>query len=182
MTCDAWDFDRRLEEARAARDDEARRVALSAAAALAGQPFLDGLYGDWADEAQARMRDRVEQLMIRCGEAEKAAGAFDAALACFRRAAELDAFREKTRVAIVECLVRTGARRAARVEYESLVALLKKELDVEPLPETAADVRRLLGTPALPGGEDDEDPMAPDDEEPQELAAIGQAGLKRGSR
>src|SRR6185295_5864062 len=66
MTCDAWDFDRGLEEARAARDADSRRAGLAAAAALAGQPFLDGLYGDWADEAQSRMRDRVEQLMIRC--------------------------------------------------------------------------------------------------------------------
>ena len=116
------------------------------------------------------------------GPTKPSRGCATAALACFRRAAELDAFREKTRVAIVECLVRTGARRAARVEYESLVALLKKELDVEPLPETVADVRRLLGTSALPGGEDDGDAMAPDDEEPQELAAIGQVGLKRVSR
>ena len=182
MTCDAWEFDRRLEEARTARDAGARRAALAAAAALAAQPFLDGLYGDWADEAQARMRDRVEQLMIRCGEAEMAGGAFDAALPHLRRAAELDAFREKTRVAIVECLVRTGARRAARVEYERLVTLLEKELDVEPLPETVAEVRRLLGAPGPAEGEDEDGATFADDDAPQELAAIGQVALKGAAR
>src|SRR6185436_4574272 len=118
--------------------------AFESAAALGALPFLDGLYGDWADEAQSRMRDRLEQLLIRCGEAAMRHGEYERALPYLKRASEFDAFREQTRVAMIECLVRTGGRRAARVEYERLVALLKSELDVEPLPETASQVALLL--------------------------------------
>jgi len=181
LTCDAWDFDRRLEEARGTRDDQARRRALLAAAELAAQPFLDGLYGDWADEAQAKMRDRVEQLMIRCGEIEMQAAAWESALVHLKRASELDAFREKTRVAMIECLVRSGARRAARVEWERTVALLRDELDVEPLPETVAEVRQLLGPAAgddSPTAEEEEWPDSADSDGAEEVAAIGQAALK----
>ena len=32
-------------------------------------PFLEGLYDDWADELQARMRDRVEKLLLELGAA-----------------------------------------------------------------------------------------------------------------
>ncbi len=145
ISTDAWDFDRFLDEARNAADADARREALQSAAALASQPFLDGLYGDWADEAQSRMRDRLEQILIRSGELELERGHHDRALPHFRRAAELDPFREKTRVSLIECLMKSGNRRAARVEYEKLVTLLRRELDVEPLPETAAEVAELLG-------------------------------------
>jgi DNA-binding SARP family transcriptional activator len=150
LSCDAWEFDRHVEEARMTRDPREKRGALEAAAALGALPFLDGLYGDWADEAQSRMRDGLEQLLIRLGELSMAQGEHERALPALKRAAELDAFREQTRVSVIECLVRTGNRRAARVEYERLVALLRDELDVEPLPETAQRVAELLGGPTPP--------------------------------
>ncbi|MEO5616870.1 MAG: BTAD domain-containing putative transcriptional regulator, partial [Candidatus Eisenbacteria bacterium] len=145
LSCDAWEFERLLEEVRHAATPAALRQALEAASTTATLPFLDGLYGDWADEAQTRMRDRVEQVLIRCGESCMQDEDFDGALAPLQRAAELDGFREQTRVAIIECLVRTGKRRAARVEYDKLGLLLRTELGVEPLPETVSQVAALLG-------------------------------------
>jgi len=153
LTCDAWEFERLLDEARHARDEEARRRCFEQAIGLAPAPLLDGLYGDWADQAQARLRDRLEQTLIGCGELEMARGEHERALPHLRRASELDAFREKTRVSLIECLMKTGNRRAARVEYERLVALLKRELDVDPLPETAEQVAFLLGAGGEEGGE-----------------------------
>jgi ATP/maltotriose-dependent transcriptional regulator MalT/DNA-binding SARP family transcriptional activator len=144
LTCDAWEVDRALDEARAARDAAGRRRSLERAAVLATEPFLEGVYGGWAEELQARTRDRVEKLLLDLGALCAQAGDHDAALGHFRRAAELDEFREGTRVAMIEAMVRVGNRRAALAEYDKLKALLRAELDVDPLPETERAVQGLL--------------------------------------
>jgi len=154
LTCDAWDFERRLDEARAAAGAPAKRDALENAVVLAGGAMLDGLYTDWADAEQTRWRDQLERALVDLGELRARAGDYEAALEAFRRAAELDAFREPTRLAVIECLVRLGNRRAAVNEYEKLKQTLRAELDVEPMEETDADVRRVLagrGRPEWPG-------------------------------
>jgi LuxR family maltose regulon positive regulatory protein len=144
LSCDLWEFDAACDEARRAAAND-KRAALERAAALAERPLLEGLYGNWADEAQGRVRTKVEATLLELGKLRAKAGEHDSALAAFRRAGELDEFRESTRVAIVECLVRLGNRAAAVVEYERLRETLKKELDVEPLPETEEAVGKLLG-------------------------------------
>ena len=151
LTCDAWELDRSLEEARAAKAPGARRRALERAAALASAPFLEGVYGPWADELQARARDRMEKLLVDLGAECAAAGDDDAALVWYRRAAELDEFREATRLAIIQSLVRLGNRRGAVSEYEKLKGLLRAELGVDPLPETERAIQQLMaGGPAAP--------------------------------
>jgi ATP/maltotriose-dependent transcriptional regulator MalT/DNA-binding SARP family transcriptional activator len=154
LTCDAWDLDRALEEARSGREPAQRRRALERAAALAAGPFLEGVYGEWAEALHARTRDRVEKLLVELGTVCARAGDHEAALGCFRRAAELDEFREATRLAMIESMVRLGNRRAALAEYDKLKGLLRAELGVDPLPETDRAVQKLfastqvsLGTP-----------------------------------
>ena len=178
LTCDVWDFERALDEARAARASHDRRTALGRAAALAGAPFLQGLYADWADERQVRMRDRVERLLLDLGALCAEAGDYEAALEHFRRAAEFDAYRESTRLAVIECSIRIGNRRAALVEYEKLKTLLRTELDVDPLPETEEAVRQLFagGSAKVWNGKADEE----DDQvlEPQRTTASTQVHVK----
>jgi ATP/maltotriose-dependent transcriptional regulator MalT len=156
LTCDAWEMERALEEARGARAAALRRQALERAAAISARPFLEGIYGSWAEEHQARSRDRLEKLLQDLGALCAQAGDHESALRHYRRAAELDEFREATRVSVIEALVKTGNRRAALAEYEKLKGLLKSELDVEPLPETDRAVQALFaaagaGVPALAG-------------------------------
>src|SRR5206468_1607336 len=62
ITCDAWDVDQAVEQARHARDPRARRAALDRAVSLASGRFLEGFYADWADELHVRGRDRMEQI------------------------------------------------------------------------------------------------------------------------
>jgi LuxR family maltose regulon positive regulatory protein len=150
LTCDAWELDGALEEARAARDAGTRRRALERAAAIASAPFLEGVYGSWAEGFQARSRDRVEKLLVDLGDACAKAGDHEAALGSFRRAAELDEFREATRLAMIDAMVRLGNRRAAIAEYDKLKGLLRAELGVDPLPETERAVQLLLAGSAPP--------------------------------
>ena len=103
------------------------------------------MYGAWAEAAQARVKDRVETAWRALGRLRAASQDDEGALAAFRRAAELDEYRESTRVAIVEVLVRLGNRRAAIVEAERLRELLQKDLGVDPLPETEEALEKALG-------------------------------------
>ena len=57
------------------------------------------------------MRDKLERALIRLGELRAASGEYELALEAFRRAAELDAYRESTRLDVIECLSRLGDRR-----------------------------------------------------------------------
>ncbi|HEV8480847.1 MAG TPA: bacterial transcriptional activator domain-containing protein, partial [Candidatus Eisenbacteria bacterium] len=117
-------------------------------------------------------------LYLDLGEMAASRAEFDAAIDAFRRASELDEFRESTRLALMEALVRTGNRPAALAEYEKLKSRLRSELGVEPLPETDETVRRLLA-----GGSVHDWPSTPPAEtvettSPQSLARTGQARLK----
>jgi DNA-binding SARP family transcriptional activator len=179
LACDAWEFEQALDSARAQRDTTARRAALRQATALARGPFLEGFYMDWADALQARMRDRLEKALLELADLEARAGSFDLALEAFRRAATLDEYRESTRIAVIECLVRLGERRSALVEYDRLKSTLRKELSVEPLPETEEAMQRLLrgegvhGWPSKPPSESGQA------EERQRIVESTQVGVNR---
>jgi DNA-binding SARP family transcriptional activator len=185
LATDAWELERVMEEARRGRNEAARRAALRHAAALATGPFLQGLYMDWADELQARMRDRVEKLLLELGGLCAQAGDFDEALEHFRRAVELDEYREGTRLMVIECLVRVGNRRAALAEYDRMKAVLKRELDVDPLEETETAVRQLLDGKGVHGWPETGPLGTLESDEAQEVMASSQVRLKaaaRGSR
>ena len=174
MTCDAWEIERAFADAKQARDPAERLASLERAAALAHAPFLQGFYGDWAVELQARMRDRLEKLHLDLGELAARRGDFDSAIDCFRRASELDEFRESTRLALMEALVRAGNRPAALAEYEKLKSRLRSELGVEPLPETDETVRRLFAGESVHEWDVD----SAQNTSPQKVMKIGQARLK----
>jgi LuxR family transcriptional regulator, maltose regulon positive regulatory protein len=177
LSCDAWEFDRALEEARRARGDAERRDALQRAAALASGPFLEGIYADWADELQPRTRDRIEKCLLDLGALCAKAGDHEEALGHFRRAAEIDAYRETTWLATIECLVKLGNRRAAVAEYARLESLLRKELGVDPLPETREALKALLKD-AAPGLGDENEEMV-ESNGPQPITASAQVSVKR---
>jgi len=143
LACDAWEFDSALDSARRA-ELPARLEPLERAIAIADRPALDGVYGAWAESFQRRMRERVEAARLEAGELRRAQGDLAGALAHFHCAAELDEFNETTRVRVIECNAALGHRGAALAEYEKLRTDLRRELDVDPLPETEAAVRNAL--------------------------------------
>ena len=177
-----WEFERALEEARATRVDGERLEAAERAARLASAPLLEGLYADWAVALQSRHRDRFEKLLLELGAACVRRAEFEKALDWYRRAAEIDEYREATRLAVIECLTRLGNRRAALAEYDKLKELLRTQLGVDPLPETEEGVRRLLGTRTAPNGPDGGPEETRQSDGPLEVAASAQVALKRSGR
>ncbi|HTK30736.1 MAG TPA: tetratricopeptide repeat protein [Candidatus Saccharimonadaceae bacterium] len=182
MTCDAWDVDHALDAARRAEDDHARRAALERAIAQSGGLFLEGFYEDWADELQARERDRTCKVLLELGALCAGAGDFEPALAHFRRALERDPYREGTCLAVMECEVRLGNQRAAMVEYERLKTLLRGEVGVEPLPETEESVRELLRGASVHGWPEAGGREPAHGVGRQTVATSAQARLKRSAR
>ena len=182
LTCDVWEHERALEEARAAKTPDEKRATLERALALAGAPLLEGLYAEWAITLQGRYRDRLEKLLLDLGRLCAQSAEFEPALDCFRRAAELDEYREATRLAVIECLVRLGNRRAALAEYDKLKALLRTQLGVEPLPETEEGVRRLLAGKGAHGWPEPRVQQITQPDVAQAVAAHPQVALKRPER
>jgi hypothetical protein len=79
---------------------------------LAAGVFLDG--STWtgrhvADTHEGQAREGADRSRRSAGED----GEYESALQAFRRAAELDGFREPTRLAVIECLLRPATGRAA---------------------------------------------------------------------
>ncbi len=160
LTCDLWEFEAALEAARVATAPATKLAHLERALALAERPALEGLYGDWAEEAQHRRRDRVEAARLQAGKLRRAAGDLAAALEHFQHAVELDEFNEASRVSLIECQVALGNRGAALAEYDKLRADLRRGLAVDPLPETEEAVRRALGRPGTtPAGKPQPQPV-----------------------
>jgi DNA-binding SARP family transcriptional activator len=182
MTCDAWDFDHALDEARRASDASAKRGALERAVALASGRFLEGLSSEWAEELQRRERDQMSRILVELGELCALAGDFARALVHFRGALEIDAYAETTCVAVMECHVRLGNRRAAMVEYEQLRTLLRNEVGVDPLPETEEAVRSLLGGSAVNAWPAPHEAGSAEPAAAQQVAAPAQASLKPSRR
>ena len=94
LTCDVWDFERALDEARAARGIARSSHAHSVARPRwPVAPFLQGLYADWADErAGAHARSRRAPRCSTSGPCAPRPADYEAALEHFRRAAEFDAY------------------------------------------------------------------------------------------
>jgi DNA-binding SARP family transcriptional activator len=144
LACDLWEFEAALESARRTSVKRDKLAELERALALAERPALEGLYGDWAEALQHRVRDKVEAARIQAGELRRAGGDVAEALDHLRRAAELDEFNEATRVSVIECHVALGNRGAALAEYERLRTDLRRALGVDPLPETEEAVQKAL--------------------------------------
>jgi len=182
LTCDAWDVDRALTDARAAKKAGERREALRRAVALTAGPFLQGVYAEWAGPLQSQARDRAEKCLLELGEASAYAGDYEEALESFRRASELDEYRESTRLQVIECLMKLGRRRVALAECDKLEQVLRSELGVEALPETRDAMRRLLQGEGLHGWPETGTPVMAEPEGPQPIAQSAQVSLKRPAR
>src|SRR6185295_7983499 len=97
-------------------------------------------------------------------------------------ALENDEYREGTRLAVMECLVKLGNRRAAMVEYDRLKTLLRDELGVEPLAETEEAAKLLLGGGSVHGWPEPATQTSSESVEPEPVAASAQVRLKRVAR
>ncbi len=139
------------------------REALEQAVALYRGDLLDGLslhadgFESWVAPQRAVLRQRAADAWVALMTLQAAEGDAGAAMDAARRVIELDPLREEAHRLLMQGLVESGRRGEAVRQYQSLVELLHRELeiDIEPEPET---VRLLRAIVTAPGGNDAGEP------------------------
>lgn len=121
------------------------------AARLLRGPLLSGLeppsadgFTEWREQRAAEQAEtELSALSAWVGELE-GQGRRAAAQEVCARMLRLDPLREQTHRQLMSLLYASGEREAALARYRSLEALLRRELGVEPLPQTTALYRQIL--------------------------------------
>lgn len=123
--------------------------------------LLEGFYEDWVLRERERLRlvylSGLAHLML----AYRHAGEFDHSLLCGQRILSLDPLREEIHREQMRTYLAAGQRPLAVRQYEACARVLQTELDILPMPETAAlyiqakGEERAAGNPRLHSGDPD---------------------------
>jgi len=146
---DTEQFDRLIADAEAARRerdfDRCIRLYEQAVALYRGE-FMQGSYETWVDDQRSFYREQyLRMLESLAGVADKKQE-FVRAMDLAQRILRDDPFREDIHCLIMRAQSALGNRVAVKDQYETLRALLQKELGVEPATQTQKAYKELLGS------------------------------------
>ena len=127
---------------------------------LAGLPLAGKLFEDWLTVERERLRERAIETLARLLAAQRHAGAPEAAIQTALRLLALDPLLEPVHRALMHLYADLGRRAAALRQYQVCVGLLRRELDVEPEPETQALFQEILPPAGYQGAHGVRDPQA----------------------
>src|SRR3712207_1702162 len=145
---DTEEFDRLVSQADAAkraRDQEAFVAACEQAVALYRGEFMQGSYDEWVEEQRSYYREQYLRLLELLASHAQKAEDWARSLSLAHRILREDPFREDVHCHVMRAHAAQGNRVAVREQYDSLRKLLRKELGVEPAPETQKVYKQLLG-------------------------------------
>jgi DNA-binding SARP family transcriptional activator len=108
-----------------------------------GDFLQDETFGDWHFETRDHLASLYVQGLCALGELLMRAEKWAEAATVYRRVVVKEDLHEEAHRNLMLCLARAGDRGRALRHYESLVVLLREELDAEPEEETAALFERL---------------------------------------
>ncbi|MGQ9734741.1 MAG: tetratricopeptide repeat protein [Candidatus Bipolaricaulia bacterium] len=135
---DIEEFERKLQGSRGLKRPEERLARLQSAVKLYQGDFMEGFYEDWSVLEQERLRELYLDALKELVDCHKALKEYDQAIACCKRILERAPLREEVHRELIYLYYLSGDRNAALLQYKECCQLLKKELGVEPLPETKA--------------------------------------------
>jgi len=145
---DVEEFDRVVSEGEAARRGGRHEQCIAAyesAVKLYRGEFMHGCYDEWVEEQRSYYREQylhmLEVLVVAAQKAEEWPRSLHLAQQILRD----DPFREDIHCLMMRAHAAQGNRVAVKEQYETLRALLHKELGVEPAAETQKTYRNLLG-------------------------------------
>jgi DNA-binding SARP family transcriptional activator/tetratricopeptide (TPR) repeat protein len=145
---DTEEFDRLVTEAdaaRRARDQETFVASCERAVALYRGEFMQGSYDEWAEEQRSYYREQYLRLLELMASTAQKAEDWSRSLSLAQRILREDPFREDIHCHVMRAHAAQGNRVAVREQYDALRKLLRKELGVEPAPETQKVYKQLLG-------------------------------------
>lgn len=132
---DAEEFERRVADAEAAKrekDDSRLRASLEAAYTLCRGEFMPGVYEPWADERRNYYAEQIARVSGALAKLSLSDHRFAEANRYAAEALKLDPYREDMHRLTMKVLAAQGRSAAVKQHFESMRALLKDELGVEP--------------------------------------------------
>ncbi len=167
LDCDVPRFEALIRDG--SRDALATAMALHKGWLLVDFDFAQDTWRDWLTRERQRLQRRAIDATVRLGELELASGKAGAAARAAERAIAENDVREDAHRLLIRALAASGRRPDALRHYEHLIALLKRELDVEPDADTKALARELRKSGQAGTG------LAPDPHLASPAPALGEA-------
>jgi LuxR family transcriptional regulator, maltose regulon positive regulatory protein len=145
---DSDDFDQRLadgETARRERDFDRCISCYEKAVELCRGEFMQGSYEPWVDQQRAYYREQYLRILESLAAVAEKKQEWAQAMVLAQRILREDPFREDIHCLVMRAQAALGNRAAVKDQYDSLRALLQKELGVEPAMQTQKTYRELMG-------------------------------------
>ncbi|MBV6393297.1 MAG: hypothetical protein KPEEDBHJ_02537 [Anaerolineales bacterium] len=114
------------------------------AVALAAGDFFEGCYADWCLIERERLADKYRSALYALLRYHEARSELTEAMAAAKHLAGFDPLHEESHRAIMRLYSAMGDRSAALTQYERCCELLRRELNVPPMPETEALYRKIF--------------------------------------
>jgi predicted ATPase/DNA-binding SARP family transcriptional activator len=128
----------RFEQARKFEAGSDPRIRLrNAIEHYSGDFLADDPYSEWPVARRELLRAAWQNAVLDLAELDLAAGEADASRAALTTLLVSDPAHESAHRALIRLYIATGRHDAARRQYATCVEMLRRELDVEPDPETA---------------------------------------------
>lgn len=151
---DVMDFEgaiARAEQAQCIQDQAVERQALEAAVQYYQGDLLPNCYDEWILPERDRLQQMCLAALERSMELLEQAGNYAGAIRVAQRLMRLNPLQEATYQCLMRLYAARGDRGAVSRTYQSCVAVLKRELAIEPGLTTRATYERLMQTEAEPG-------------------------------
>ncbi len=125
------------------RSSEAVESYQSAFGLYTGDLFEDEPYAEWCWAEREHLRETALNVAIKLAAQYTRRGELDTSISLYRRALRIDSLREEIHRGLISTLMAADRRAEAVRQYDACSAVLRRELGVDPLPET----RRLVYGP-----------------------------------
>ena len=145
---DIEEFDRLVAEgdsARRAREQDRCVACYEAAIKLYRGEFMRGCYDEWVEEQRSYYNEQYLHILETLAMAAFGQKELPRALQLASQILRDDPYREDIHCLVMRTHAAQGNRAAVKEQYETLRALLRKELGVEPASETQKVYRGLIG-------------------------------------
>src|SRR5258708_11584816 len=143
--CDVMEMQNLTSQARLLSPYDARTEDLwRRAANLYHGEFLPDLATDWVLPYRERLRETYIEALVGMAECARARGDLREALGRFKRANELEPYREDIHQAIMMCYAARGAMQKVLAHFQALKKLFRQDLDIDPSAKTQDLVTNLL--------------------------------------
>ena len=133
---DVAEFENYLKQAEEPEHSGAERAELlRQAVKLYRGGFLPDVFFVWADQRRDELQKDYLGALIHLAELEEKKKRFGQARDYYEKVLTMDPYRDEVHMALMNCLVLSGAPSAAKAHFHQYKALLREELNADPLPE-----------------------------------------------